>query len=105
MDICVQLELNLEDKNSQEMKLFILQKQIDTMNESMGKVRRKLFMELGAMKKLCLTLVTENEVMKQQLREVRNEKIEWLYASNDTLFSEKQASIEQIGDNFYPNAG
>ena len=39
----VQLELNFQEKSFEEMTLISMQKQLDAMHESMGKVRRKLF--------------------------------------------------------------
>lgn len=92
MNTEVQLELNIENKTSEEMQLAIMQKQIDQMCESMGKVRRKLFSELGEMKKVCSELQKENEELKSVLKELKNEKTktEWIYGQNGCLFDVRE---------------
>jgi len=86
MEACFQLELNLDDRNSEEMKIVVMQKQIDAMADSFGKVRRKLFGELGDMRKLCNQLIKENENLKAEMREIKNEKICWDYNTTEYLF-------------------
>lgn len=87
---CVQLEFNIEDKNPEEIKLSLMQKQIDQLSESMGKVRRKLFSEMGEMKKLYAELQKENEQLKIMLKELKNEKTEWNYGQDDCLFNVRE---------------
>ena len=82
----VQLEFNIEDQSESEIKLSIMQKQIDEMHESMGKVRRKLFSEMGEMKKLFAELQTENQNLKEMLKELKNERTEWTYGEEGCLF-------------------
>lgn len=86
----IQLQLNLENESPENLKLNAMQKQIDVMNESVGKVRKKLFAELGEFKKLLHLLKGENENLKQSIREIKGEKIEWLYTQEDSLFEIKE---------------
>lgn len=83
----IQLEFNIENESDEDHKLYAMQKQIDCVNESMGKVRRKLFSELGEMKKLICELRTENQNLQETLKELKNEKLHWSYAQGDTLFN------------------
>lgn len=82
----VQLELNLDDKTSEEMRFLVMQRQIDDMHESMGKVRRRLFSELGELKKICALLKVENWDLKNAVKELKNEKTEWIYGQDECLF-------------------
>jgi len=82
----IQLEFNIENKSPEELRLFLMEKQIQEMNDSMGKVRRKLFSEMGEMKKLFYELQKETYELKMMLKEIKNEKIEWTYGQNDCLF-------------------
>lgn len=86
----IQLEFNLENETTENIKLASMQKQIDIMSESVGKVRKKMFAELGEVKKLLHTLKTENETLKKEIRELKGEKIEWLYPESDYLFAVKE---------------
>jgi regulator of replication initiation timing len=86
----IQLEFNINNVSDNEMKLSIMQKQIDQMSESTGKVRRKLFSEIGEMKKLYNELKMENQELKMKLREINNEKTEWVYATGDYLFDVRE---------------
>lgn len=82
----IQLELNIENNSSEQIELSLMQKQIDKMEDSMGKVRRRLFSELGEMKKICVNLKKENEELKSILKELKNEKTEWTYEKEGWLF-------------------
>lgn len=86
----IQLELNIENKSHSDFQLESMQRQIDEMNSSMGKVRRKLFSELDQMKKLYATLLKENEELKVTVRKLNNEKTEWAYSEGDYLFNERE---------------
>lgn len=86
----IQLEFNIENKSPEEMNLSLMQKQIDEMCDSMGKVRRKLFSELGEMKKVCSTLQQENEELKSIVRELKHGKTQWTYGQADRLFDVRQ---------------
>lgn len=88
--MAIQLEFNIENKSHEEMQLFLMQKQIDEMCESMGKVRRRLFSELGEMKKVCATLQKESDELKSILKGLKNEKEEWTYGKNGCLFDVRQ---------------
>ena len=85
-----QLELNLEGKSDEEMQLYTMQKQLDDMIESMGKVRRRLFSEISEMKKICLNLQQENENLKNILNELNDGKTEWNYQKNGYLFDVRE---------------
>ena len=82
----VQLEFNVENKTPEEVWMSMMQKQIDLVCESAGKVRRKLFSEMGEMKKLYSELKQENQELKTLLRGIHNEKTEWIYTQNENLF-------------------
>lgn len=86
-----QLELNIEDKTPAEMQLHLMQKQIAEMNESMGKVRRRLFFELGSMKKDFADLAAENNKLRLQLNQMRNSSDEWVYGQEECLFKIREA--------------
>ncbi len=88
----IQLELNFQDKTVEEMTLSLMQKQIDDMHESMGKVRRKMFAELGEVKKMHDRLIKEHADLKTSVSSMLNQKTEWLYQSGEFLFevSEKK---------------
>lgn len=93
----IQLEFNLENRSEEEMHLYMMQKQIDEMCQSMNKVRKKLFAEVGEMKKLCDRLQKENMDLKDALKELKNEpqKTNWIYGQNGRFFdvSEPQEAI------------
>jgi len=86
MGEAIQLEFNIENKSSQDRQLSDMQKQINQISESMGKVRRKIFSEVSEVKKLCAELKKENEQLKSMLKESTNEKIEWTYGQGGCLF-------------------
>ena len=82
----MQLELNIESKSEEELKSEIMQKQIDALSESLTKVRKKLFAEVGALKKLCGELQQANEILKTSIERVDPEKIQWVYGEGESLF-------------------
>lgn len=79
----IELEFNFQNKTDEEMTLFLMQKQIDAMQESVNKVRKKLFSEIGEIKRLCADLKLENEKLKIMLK---IEKNSWEYKKEDYLF-------------------
>lgn len=87
----IQLEFNVTDETESEIKIAIMQKQLDAMHESMGKVRRKLFSQMGELQKLYLELKTDNEILREVLRELKNEKTEWIYTQGGNLFDVREA--------------
>jgi hypothetical protein len=87
----IQLEFNLDDRNTDEDKLFYIQIQIDNAYQSMDKVRRKLFCELAEIKKNCARLSQENEILRQKIRQITGTRTEWIYCQENYLFKEKDA--------------
>lgn len=90
-----QLELNLES-DSENLKFCLVQNQIDAINESMGKVRRKLFSELTEIKKLFFELKKENEFLKAEVRGLKNETTEWRYNEGNSLFDVRECA-QRVG--------
>jgi hypothetical protein len=82
----MELEFNFENKTPEQLKLDEMQKQLDQMDESMGKVRRRLFSELSQVKKLYEELQSENEILKSMIKEKKNEKTQWTYGQEGYLF-------------------
>lgn len=74
----VQLEFNFHEKSEEDQALDLLQNQIDSLNESVGKVRRKLFAELGDLKKEVLALKEENERLSSHLRALGQGNLDWM---------------------------
>lgn len=87
-----QLEFNFENKTEQELEILQMQKLIKDLDESMGKVRRKLFAEMGVLNKKFSELSKENEELKEKIREMKNEtkKTQWIYGQEGYLFNETQ---------------
>lgn len=63
----MQLYLNLDNVTEEEHHLAMMQRQIDELVESMGKVRRKMFAELGEVKRQVADLQEENANLRQAL--------------------------------------
>ena len=82
----IQLEFNLDNLNDSDLRFFQMQQQIDVIHQSSGKVRRKLFTEMGELKKICLDLQFENESLKKSLRELKDQKMKWSYYQANCLF-------------------
>jgi hypothetical protein len=78
----IQLEFNIDSSSEEDYRFSCMQKQINEMNDSMGKVRRGVFREVGELKKIVLGLREENETLKRKL----GEKTEWKYCQNNCLF-------------------
>ena len=89
----MQLELNLENRAEADVKLANMQKQIDDAIESMGKVRRKLFSQMGELKKELSEIKGENDFLKEKIRNLSNEKIEWEYKKADCLFDVREPEL------------
>ena len=85
----IQLELNLQAKSQEQMTFDTMQKQIDLMYESMGKVRRKLFGEMGEIKKKYADLEQQHELLKIKLMQYTKQKTEWDYEIEGSLFDVK----------------
>jgi len=75
----VQLEFNFENKPPIEVELDYLKKHVADIQESTGKVRRKLFAEMGELKK-------EIQQLKDLIEGMNHEKVEWVYGQEGCLF-------------------
>lgn len=84
----LQLEMNLEDRNTEEMRIYHLQKQLDSISESLGKVRRKMFCEITEVKRICSKVMQENEELRSLINRLNDAKKEWVYTQDDFLFQE-----------------
>ncbi len=80
----IQLEFNIDNKSPAEMEMQYMKQLLTEMNESMGKVRRKLFAEMSEMKRICLAVQKENECLKEMIQ--GNKEIEWDYNKPGYLF-------------------
>ena len=95
--INLQLEMNLDNLNESDKKFVDIEKQISTMSESLHKVRKKLFAEIGELKKTLQSVQLSNVEILQQLQEaneklaVKNE-IKFSYEKKDCLFSIEEAN-------------
>lgn len=68
----IQLEFDLKSELDSDKKLDFMQKQIDELIESMGKVRKKLFSEMSEMKKVFNQIIIENQELKNSIEEMKN---------------------------------
>jgi septal ring factor EnvC (AmiA/AmiB activator) len=82
----IQLEFNLNNENETDIRISQIQNQVDNMNQSMDKVRKKLFAQMNELKKICADLKCENEDLKKLLGELKNEKTIWSYNQGECLF-------------------
>ncbi len=82
----IQLELNIENNSLIDSRLHELQLQIDAINASMSKVRKKLFAQVSELQKTCMSLELQNQDLVRKLRELSQEKEEWKYLEGDNLF-------------------
>ena len=87
----MQLEFNIYNKTCKEMDDYLLQKQLDELTNSLGRVRKKLFAELSEVKSMCSKLNQENEELKSLLEEMKDEKTEWTYREGDHLFRVRES--------------
>lgn len=85
----MQTEFNFESKSQLELDFDLMNKKIDEIKESTAKVRRKLFAEVGELKKQNLELQRENANMMRMIRDLHHEKTEWEYLQNGKLFELK----------------
>jgi len=85
---CVQLEFNFDNVDPRDLHLAQMQRQLDAACESMGKVRRKMFSELGEFKHVVESLVRENAQLKHQIMKLSGQKTEWRYWTNEFLLEE-----------------
>ena len=87
----IQLEFNIDNKTPVEMEIHYLRKQIAEMNDSMGKVRRKLFAEMTETKRICAEVQKENESLRAMIHE--KQPIEWDYNKPGYLFDVKEKLV------------
>lgn len=80
----IQLEFNLNNASAEAVICAQIQ-------ESVRKMQKKLFCEMSEVKKLNGRLQFELALVKEELRKVKGEAIEWEYLQNDRLFDIKGA--------------
>lgn len=86
----IQLEFNVECKNPIDVRLAQMQQQLDLMNESLGKVRRSLFAKIGELNRVCQELDMQSHYMREDIKELKNEKTHWIYGQGDCLFDVRE---------------
>ena len=79
-------EFNIDHKSDVDVKLDYMQKKIEDMDVSMGKMRRKLFSQIGELSSLCMRLQNENHHLKSIMHEAGYGKTNWNYGQRDCLF-------------------
>jgi hypothetical protein len=72
----IQLELNLDCVSQEAMEMLYMQKQVNEVHLSVNKVRRKLFAEIGELKKSLAEIQLENLQLKEQVRELMTYHLE-----------------------------
>ena len=86
------MELNLDNKSEQELQFEEIRKELADTKESLRKVQKNLFAEMGILRKVCLTIQKENEFLKET--QATKETKVWLYGKGDCLFiEEKQEAV------------
>ena len=85
----IQLELRFEQKTDEELSYNHLQNQISNNKASMGKIQRKVFQELGEIKKENTRINWELAELKKTLNELIGKKTEYHYFQDDFLFLTK----------------
>lgn len=79
-------QLEFEFVVLEQTDLQRLEKKLDEVIESAGKVRRKLFGEMSAMKTQIALILQENDSLQAQIAELRGDKQEWDYHKDGCLF-------------------
>lgn len=87
----VQLEFNFDNKSPEEMTLHLMQQQIDKIFLTTEKVRKKLFAELGDVKKACVILQQENNELRSILKEIHHDKTDRHYRRDGYLFDVRKS--------------
>lgn len=88
----IQLELNLNDETSDALKVVVMEKKLFELSDIMGKVRRKLFCELGEVRKVCDQLRDENRKLRELVANMTGRKPEWVYLQDGFLCDLKEVS-------------
>lgn len=81
-----QLEFNFDNMSPKDLLLAQMQKQLDEACTSMGKVRRKMFAELGEFRRQVDLLLQENAKLKHQMMKMAGQKTDWAYWKDECLF-------------------
>jgi len=77
----VQLKLNLDNLDKTDLRIREMEERFNALSDSMGKVRRRMFQELGEVKKMVAFLQAENSELKAAIRQ----KLEYEYLKDDYL--------------------
>lgn len=84
-----QLDLNIDNLSQDQIAFNELKKKVEDLSESQGKVRKKLFAEVGELKKKNKLL--EEEIERLKLIIDPPKKSEFEYITDDSLFEVKEA--------------
>lgn len=84
----IQLEFNLSNESDSEIRMGYIEKHLAEIQISMEKVRKRLFAEVGELKKICSSLQNENQELKKTIQgmKVEEAQTEWVYLQGDRLF-------------------
>jgi len=89
MTIAIQLDLPLVPMSEEEVTAKGLQEQITKNKESMGKIQRKLFKQMGEQDTRILYINSQIEELRKLIDEISGKKIQWAYLENECLFLKK----------------
>ena len=79
----IQLDFNFIDDNHD---IRMLQKQLDAISDSVTRTRKRLFAEIGELRKAYAKIALENAELKNKLNAICGEAIIWDYICDDQLF-------------------
>lgn len=85
----LQLEFPSIGRSQEVLSLACLQAWVESNEVSMGKMRRRLFAEVGELKKENLEMKQELEHLKKKMREITGEQQQWVYKQEEFLFLAK----------------
>lgn len=87
--INTQLELNIDNLSQEQIDFNALKKQVEEIALSAGKVRKKLFAEVGDLKKK--NKILEEEIERLKLIIDPPKRAEFEYITDDSLFEIREA--------------
>ena len=81
-----QLEFSISNETELELRLKEMEKHLEEMHQTVDKVRKRLFSEIGNLKYLLEEMRLENFSLKETIRRMTDEKTPWVYKQKDNLF-------------------